>query len=107
VTTGIASDIASCALSSTNENLDVAWFGTACGVGFATISFSITPAIQPWEALTRAFLVTVFAAVGHHSGRVPDILLRLHGCERMPQPFVFDDSRVTDALVFAEDVVGK
>jgi hypothetical protein len=38
---------------------------------------------------------------------VLDVLLRLHCCERVPQPFIFDNGRVADALVFAENAVGK
>src|ERR1700733_9812479 len=57
--------------------------------------------------LTRALLVSALGAVGHDLGQALDVLLGLHSSECMAKPLVLDDGRVTHALVFAEDTVGK
>jgi hypothetical protein len=57
--------------------------------------------------LARALLVSDLVTISHDLRQSLDILLRLHSSECMSQPLVFDDGRVTDALIFAEDAIGK
>lgn len=57
--------------------------------------------------LAWALLVSDLVTVGHELTQSLDVLLRLHSSESMSQSLVLNDGFVTDALVFAEDVIGK
>lgn len=55
----------------------------------------------------RTLFVAGLFAVGHDLGSQPEVLLGLHSRERMAEALVLDYRRVADALILAEDAVGK